>query len=474
MYAGDSLISSTPVTLHPGESRASLTYTPLQEGLQQYTVTVTPLDGEATTRNNRATFTTRVVQRNQQIMLLAASPHPDLATIRSILTQGEGRSISTFVQKDANTFYESARLAPLDTCDLIIMVGYPGLGAAQRDIDQITTIARAGTPLLFVLSTQTDLERLRIDFAGILPAIPQRTQMQFDEAAFTPTPAGLRHPVLDFPEPEWNTLPPLTFGTGRWNLTPDTQILGQASIRGVNLQAPFLVVRNRNGYRSAALLGAGSWRWLNLTQDPIATPRLWPQLLENLVQWLTAPDDNQPVRITPVASTFDRNESVLFTGQVYDESLRPVSEANVILDIIAPDGSQYPYTMQNAGNGRYRLSLETMPEGVYEYTARATRLGGHLGSDSGTFTVGIVGLEYRETRTNATLLRQIALRSGGQFFTPQTLHTLPSVLAADSLFSVKISSNTVDRALWQWPAMMIVVLVLLSTEWILRKRSGLV
>lgn len=474
LYEGDSLLTSQPVSLEPGESSTALSFTPGADGLRQFVVTVTALEGEASIQNNRATFTTRVLKRTQRVLLLAAAPHPDVAALRSLISQDGNREVHSFVQKNRTEFYEGSVPVTLDEYDLIVLAGYPGRGASRALASQWSSMASSGTPLLFVIGEQTDLELLMGEWSGFLPAAPQRDLMQFDEATFVPTLVGLQHPVLDLPEADWAALPPLMYGTGQWEVSPDALVLARASVRGVDLQAPMLVTRSRSGSRSAALLGAGTWRWLNLSQDPFAYPRLWPQVLENLVQWLTAPDDDRKVRVAPVTATFDGAEPVVFTGQVYDESLRPVSDADVTLDITAPDGAQYPYTLRSMGSGRYSLSLDILPEGAYSYAAQATRLDMPLGTDAGTFTVGALGLEFHDTHANAPLLRQIAYRSGGHFMAPAELAELPARLAADTSFAPEITIESRDRALWRWPVIVAVLLALLSLEWVLRKRNGLV
>lgn len=474
LYGRDRLITSVPVNLRPGETRIRLNHSPQAEGLQPYTVQVSVQENEASVINNQSSFTTRVLRRTQQILLVAAAPHPDVASISSILKRGDGRNVRTFVQRSPGSFYEGPLTVVADSCDLIVLVGYPGDNADSEDLAIFRRLAQEGMPLLFILSNQTSLEILRRSLADVLPAMPQQTRMPFDEASFTPTLNGLKHPILNFEQSGWAALPPLIFGTGRWGLGADAEVLGLASVRGVELDEPLLVVRNQDGHRSAMLLGSGTWRWLNLSEDPQTNARIWPQLLENMVQWLTAPENDQRVRVTPTASTFDGSESVMITGQVYDESLRPVSDAELTLDLVADDLREYPYTLQNEGGGRYSLTLESLPEGVYEYRAQAMRLGESLGSDQGSFSVATLGLEYRQMNTDAALLRQIALRSGGRYFTPATLADLPDMLASDSVFAPMITSDTTERELWRWPAMAMLILVLLSAEWILRKRNGLV
>ena len=474
LYGKDSLITSMSVNLGPGETRVTFTHSPNEEGLQTFTAQISVPENEDSVVNNRSSFTTRVLQRTQQILLVAAAPHPDVATISSILKRGDGRNVRTFVQRSPGNFYEGPLTVPADSCDLVVLVGYPGNDADLEDLAVIRQLAQDGMPLLFVLSNQTSLDILRQSLADVLPAMPQQTRMPFDEASFTPTLSGLKHPVLNLEHAGWTALPPLMFGTGRWSTSAGAEVLGLASVRGVELDEPLLVVSNQDNRRSAMLLGSGTWRWLNLSDDSQTNARIWPQLLENMVQWLTAPENNQRVRVTPTASTFDGSESVKITGQVYDESLRPVSDAELTLDLVADDLREYPYTLQNEGGGRYSLTLESLPEGVYEYRAHAMRLGESLGSDQGSFSVAPLGLEYRQMHTDAALLRQIALRSGGRYFTPATLEDLPDVLAADSSFAPMVTSDTTERELWRWPAMAMLILVLLSAEWILRKRNGLV
>ncbi|MCY4204644.1 MAG: carboxypeptidase-like regulatory domain-containing protein [Bacteroidetes bacterium] len=324
-----------------------------------------------------------------------------------------------------------------------------------------------------MLTRQTDLYRLQSMFASALPVLPNGRITLYDEAVLQLTQTGIRDPLLALPGALWQRLPPLTTTTGNWTVTSDSRILGQANLRGISLEQPLFVVRNRAGHRTAAILGSGTWRWLNLAGDPAEEPRIWPQLVENLIQWLTTPEDDRTVRVGPIQSSFDGNEPIIFSGQVYDESLNPIPDAVVTVEVTAPDGATYPYTMENAGNGRFDLRIDALPEGTYSYTAQATRMNASLGTDTGTFTVGSMNLEHRSTRSNETLLRQIAYQSGGHFLTDATLNTLPDKLASDSLFTSTTQIQTLDFDLRRIPWILGLAILLLGTEWIIRKRNGL-
>lgn len=477
LMRGAEVLGSQRVRLPNGSAEIpiDLAYAPTEEGLHQLRVVATQLDGEVTYRNNTETITVRVLQNKRRVLLLAAAPGPDLATITHLLRQDGQTEIISYVQKEPGIFYEGAFPSSLTDVDLILLAGYPGPGARSEEIEAIARGAEGGIPILFLVGRQTNMDAVR-DLGASLPIVPERRQPGFGEASIAVTPVGQQHPILDIPQQpaSLDHLPPLQYHQNPWEASLDARVLARVALRGVELSHPLLVVRNRAGNRSAALLGSGTWRWSNLPEDLEDYNTFWPALFDNLVQWLTTPEDNRPVRIQPVQDIFGGNDAIQFAGQVYDESLNPVSDASVVLNLTAPDGTRYPYQMEALASGRYVLDIGTLPEGSYAYEAVVSRRQEKLGRDSGAFTVGALTLEFKETRANAPLLRQIAHRSGGQFFTPASLHILGDVLAADSLFRpvTRDTSRTTD--LWRLPLFGVLVVLLLATEWILRKRWGLV
>ena len=472
------VLASAPVRLPEGtaEVPVDLSFTPEDEGFQQLTVAVTELPGEVTYRNNRESMTVRVLRGKQRVLLVAAAPGPDLSAVRQLLQQDGRAEITAFVQKGPGTFYEGRLPDALDAFDLIVLVGFPGRGAEGAAMSRLAEAAEAGTPLLFLLSRQTDVAAVRKHFADVLPAAPERTRPGFAEASFVATPGGEQHPILEIPQrpASFGALPPLHYNQSRWQPSPDARVLATIDVRGVRLDDPLLVVRRRAGQRSAALLGSGTWRWKNLPNDLDAYAGFWPALFSNLTQWLTTPEDDRRVRVEPVQELFSGSEAITFTGQVYDESLNPVSDARLDVTVTAPDGTTYPYTMEPLGNGRYVLDVGTLPEGTYAYRAGAERAGVALGDDNGSFAVGALTIEFRETRANAALLRQIAQRSGGAFLTPDRLDALPAALAAGGGFTPTFVESTRETELWTLPFFIAVVVILLTAEWVLRKRSGMV
>jgi hypothetical protein len=201
---------------------------------------------------------------------------------------------------------------------------------------------------------------------------------------------------------------------------------------------------------------------------------LWPSLYATTIEWLSSREDDRPVRVVPVRDLFEGGESVEFMGQVYDESLNPVSNATVEVTVTDTGGTAYPYVMQPFGNGRYSLDAGTFPEGTYRFEAHASVDERVLGSDDGAFAVGSLTLEYKETRANAALMRQIAQRSGGSFIDPGQIETFTQGLAARGAFAPVIVEREEEVELRRRYIFLALVIGLLTVEWLVRKRSGMV
>ena len=472
-------VAAEPVTLPDGtaEVPVDLAYTPTEPGLQRLTAQVAQLDGEVTYRNNERPITVRVLESRRRVLLLGAAPTPTVGAVRRLLSQNEDTEVAPFVPQRGGSFYQGDLPDDLSAFDVMILVGFPSAAVPLATVERVADAAADDMPLFFILDRQTDLQMLRQHFSSLLPVQLERIRSTYVEAALVPTEQGVQHPILAIPDMQsslWRQLPPLQYNESRWVASPDARVLSTTRVRGVELNDPLLTIRERAGQRTAALLGADSWRWSNLPEDLQAVAPVWPTLLGNTIEWVTTREDDRRVRIEPIRETFAGSERVSFTGQVYDESLNPVNDATVEINVEAPDGSRYPYAMNAVGNGRYVLDVGTLPAGSYRYAAEATREGTALGMDRGQFAVGSLTLEFRATRANAALMRQLAQRSGGTAFAPANADDLPIQLAQSETFAPVALQNERDRELWHVSWFLTAIIALLAAEWTLRKRRGMV
>ncbi len=464
----------------PGfETSTDLAFVPAEPGLFQYRIELTRLAGEATHRNNTELVSLQILDRKKNLFLVAGAPSPDVSSFIQMIETDTDTDLVVRVQRRSGSYFQGDFPRDhLDDIDLIMMVGFPTATTPEADIDALVRASEAGTPVLFVYDRAVDLRRVERKLSSVIPAHPTVIRSGHVDGSFIPTLAALQHAIFDLPDRKnmqrWRSLPPLSLNETQWETNTGTVILASTEIRGISLDNPILLAGKMGRRRSAAILASGLWRWRNVPAEYEADAQRWNELFSNLRQWLVVVEDDRLVRVAPASSELDEGESVVFGGQVYDENLRSVSDASVSLEVRGPSGESFPYSMQSLGNGRYIVDIGSLPQGVYAYSAAASRDGAQIGTDRGTFSVGSLSIEFRNPHADSRLMLQIASRSGGAAVFRGQIGDIPSILG--TLDSYAPVARIVERQirLWQRYPFLIVLIVCLSAEWFFRKRSGLV
>lgn len=476
---GAKVLARTHITLQEGtrEYSARLSYVPEGEGVKKYALRISELEGELTNANNRRAFLVRVLKSKLRVLILAGAPSPDLSIIKQTLREEKNLDVRSLTQKTPTTFYEGGNLkSMLDSADCLVTVGFPTAATTEATMEIVrTAVVQRFVPILFVNGKMVDERKLQA-MGSLLPFTssgPSSTeQLVFPE----PVPGQRHHPVLATQTDEgvesWKRLPPIFKLQTSYRVRPEATMLASVRINTVVTDEPLIAVRNLNRQKCLAVTGYGVWRWRLMAQGNAQTERLLSTFLSNSVRWLTTREDARPVRVSPTRQAFVQGEPVEFQAQVYDASARPVESAQVQVRA-RQDGREFDIVLRPVGNGRYEGSLEGLPRGDYTYRAVATLDGQLLGEDRGRFSVGELDLEFQDTRMNVQLLRQLAQRTGGEFYLPSEMERLRTALAGNKSFAPRVLRQTQERELWHWPVILVALTILLAAEWFVRKRNGM-
>ena len=129
----------------------------------------------------------------------------------------------------------------------------------------------------------------------------------------------------------------------------------------------------------------------------------------------------------------------------------------------------YEISLSGVGDGKYEGELQALEGGDYKYEGSAFYKNNLIGTDKGQFSVENFNLEQLETKIDEDFLKQLALKSGGQFITDSTLSSLETLLK----FPEKTKTESREWQLWNKLILLILAILLLGIEWFLRKRSGM-
>jgi len=459
------------------EYATRLLYMPEGEGTKKYIVSVSPLPGELTVSNNQKSFFAKVLKNRSRILLLAGGPGPDLTILKQTL--GEDRTITarSFTQRVPSGFYEGPLTQnTLDSSDCIITINFPTSTTTASTLEMLrNAVVEKGKPLFFISGPSINYQQLRI-FATVLPFGAEVGSMSEEYIFFEPSLSQKTHPILNLGSTEsfdaWKRLPPLFKTETVLRSKPEATVLGLCRVQNIVLQEPLILVRNINRQKSLAVAGYGLWRWRLMAQGSSSTSHVLATFLSNGIRWLTTREEGHPVKVVTSKEAFMQGEPVQFIGQVYDASARPVENAEI--RVAARQGErEFETTLRPIGSGRYEGVIDGVGPGDYTFHAEARAEAVPLGDDRGRFSVGELNLEFQDTRMNATLLRQLAYRSGGEFYMPNDVKRLSTALAAQPSFASRNVIRTTSLELWNWNYMLAAIVLLLSTEWVIRKRRGM-
>ena len=479
LMEGSAILDRRVISVQGGthEYLTKLFLEPKEEGVRKYSVKVSVLPGELTERNNSTSVFVKVLKSKLRVLIVAGAPSPDVAAVRQVLAIDEHMSVRTLIQKSPNEFYEGIFSRPaLDSADCLVVIGFPSLATSNNVLVQVRDILEQGRkPLLFLNSKSIDYSKLQM----LESFLPFRWSSQSASEVFVYPSINERYKLHALVNLEgtittetWQRLPPIFKTQTVFHAKPESEVLALVKLQNIVLNEPLVVTRSIGRRKLLAITGHGLWRWNMLSQGSADIQSFFPTLVTNAVHWLTTREDGKNVRVVPVKETFTTAEAVEFTGQVYDEQLRPVDGAEVSVELTGGQ-EQSRLVLNSIGNGMYEGSIDGIREGNYSYTAKASKDGKEYGRDKGKFSIGQLNVEFIETKLNKQLLEQLAYRTGGQYYDVTSAQEIMSDLTKDVKFQPKEVIQTSEIELWNWYYLAAVIVILFSVEWYMRKRSGM-
>lgn len=319
----------------------------------------------------------------------------------------------------------------------------------------------------------------------IAPPTSQSAVVTTDPFRVALTPAGTRHPITRLEQDPlrnrevWENLPMAdganrTLGAQPWATTLATH----PTLQGDDGPMPVIAVGEVGEGRTMALTTDSSWRW---TFDHIAqggTGRAYSAFWNSAVRWLIRDPELNLVQIELPQERTSPGDRVEAQVRFYNVDYSPAADAQVRLSLIRrPLDVQRMMEREVVASEDLRLDatgthtwsgvLET--PGIYEL--HASRLGETGAQHQGRELVLVLPPldELRDVRPRPDLLEAIAQATGG------THHRMTPARRSVPPFQPARVVEVDRRAvidLWNHPAILLLFVLLLGTEWWLRRRWG--
>lgn len=466
-------------------------------------------DGESFVANNSQFAFVDVKPGGGRVLYLEGQPRPEQTFIRRSLRRFPDLEITyRWLSQGSSDRWpiDLGTLVKPGRFDVIIIGDVPAAAIGNDQLESIATAVDRGTGLVAIggLQAFADGGYATSPLARVLPVQLASLQGQSQIAGNVTPKLTLLHPITSLAPSDsalaeqqavWDKLPSLV-GASR---------LGQPRVApGINVlletvdQSPLLVVGEYGAGRVAAFGGDSTWRWWRRGDDE-SHRRFWRQM----ILWLLNRDDDSSIELAIELSQRRFETGDLATWRVKHSAKR---ESKVNIQVVDAGGavteiSNETIVTQSApgrGNGNGGLAangtsdatgddqpsaqnvlqgpVPTLPAGIYRLRASIDQ--SDLVAEK-SFQVLDNDRELVRPFADLTYMNQLSAQtaaSGGASYLPSQIDELIDRIAELRLSSASpiVSKYRLgDSPATAWPLFLAIV-ALLSTEWILRRRWGLV
>jgi len=465
-------------------------FTPKEVGDYELRASVDPRSDEASKDNNAVAQRLRVIDSRVKVLYVETTPRWEFRYLQNTLLR-DRRLDAKFVLLEGDPSLAEGEQSPylakipptkddLFKFDLIIL---GDVAAKEFSPEQMTAleefVQKFGGSMLFIAGPRANPNT----YAGT--ALEQVLPVELDPSAAqqppTPssgvvmelTPQGRTNPLLKLTAGDADNLEAWRkFGKLYWTARvlrakPAAQVLmvdadaTRANRHGKQVLAAF----QQYGLGQVFYLGTdNTWRWRRNESESQHTA-LWGQLTQKLgLHHLLG--GSKRTQLTVDKQNYTTGERVSVYARLYGTDYSPIRastvEAGYTVRVAGTPGPQQDVVLRAVPDqaGMYRADFVALSPGVHQFTVR---------NDPSTlleFNVTEPKFESGETAMNESLLRQMAEASGGAYFREENLWQMPETIARKA----ERITTTIDGELWTSPLFFLLILIVGSTEWYLRKR----
>jgi len=427
-----------------------------ESGLQRYHLSLTRIEGEITLQNNVYDIYIDVLDARQKILMISAAPHPDISAIKQAIETNYNYEVEDYL---VDEFKES-----VDKYDLLILHQVPTLNKSLSNL--IGKVVNSKLPVLYILGARSRILTVNQLNTGV-DIISQTPE--FNESLPVINPDFELFVLSDETKMMLENFPPLSTPFGQYNMTPTASVLLWQRIGNVTTDLPLILFDQNLELKTGVIAGEGIWKWRMINYARNENHKAFNELILKFIQYLSLKDDRSFFRIQS-KNRFVENEPIEFEAEVYNKSYELINTPEVKLTITNEEGTDFPFNFGKRGKA-YWLNAGLFPPGNYSYLSRVV-VGNDTYTKYGEFSVEVMNIERISTIADHDLLYNLAEMHDGEMLLPAGIDQLKSLLdEREDIKPVVYSQkrfNELNNIYW----VLILIVLLLGTEWFVRKFHG--
>jgi len=476
----------------PGEVITSLSFVPSEVGQKRLSISVPQQVGENIVANNQINLSINVVRDKIRILMASGSPSMNYRFMRTALKSDPSIDLLSFVilrtpsdTLNVRTHEQSLIPFPVETLftkeltnfDIVIFDNFnyslylrpDYLESLRNFVKDGGGFAMIGGPNLFNegrngLSPMGDILPFRF--------VEEEFYRRDSPIGVRLSRAGAKHPMMrffdDFRENDadllrfWQEMPPLD-GINLMEAKRSSTVLIQSTD---GIPWPILTVSGYGKGRVLALTTDYAWKWYMGMVARGKGNQPYLRLVHSMIRWLTKDPSLDPFHIILPEMTASAGQEIDVRIQFHGEDPSKRSDAAVSFSVFNPEGVKMESKLKPTPQpGEYLVSFLPKTGGIYRIKVETPD--GHLEE-----SMVVAGpLERLDAAPDHDKLKKIAASTGGKYVSRGN-----DLFREIEGYAQKAEKRFVEETrlpMWATPLVMAIVLGLLSSEWYLRRRWGL-
>ncbi|CAD0007934.1 hypothetical protein [Flavobacterium salmonis] len=447
---GNSVVAREKVSFSPSKKTASLNVLlPADKvGLQIFRANISSNVKEKNSYNNIKNFAVEVIDQKSTIAIVSTINHPDVGALK--------RSIETNAQRKVIL----AKPNEIDKLnDVSVLVLYQPNGSFKPIFDNNKL---AGTNSFIITGNNTDFNFLNqkqnnlvFKMSGQREDYLSEFQSQFN--------------LFAIENIAFENFPPLQNLFGSISTSGNVSVLLSSKIRNVSTNAPLLAFAENQGKRTAFLLGENSWKWRLQSHIDNQSFEKYDVFVDKIIQYLATSASKKSLVVTH-ESFYNSGEAIVINAQYFNKNYEFDEKARLTITVTNAKTKQSKNYDLLKGNNSFSVNLDGLAAGKYNFTVKELNSNTSYASH---FEILDFDIEKQFVNPDVQKLKQLALQTNGKaFFENQADDLIQTLLENKEYKSIEKNISTKTPIIdWVW--LLVLLAVLLTTEWFVRKYNGM-
>ena len=267
----------------------------------------------------------------------------------------------------------------------------------------------------------------------------------------------------------FENFPPLENLFGTITTNGNVSVLLSSKIRNVATNAPLLAFTENQGKRTAFLLGENSWKWRLQSHIDNQSFKKYDVFIDKIIQYLASTTSKKSLVVTH-ESFYNSGEAIVINAQYFNKNYEFDEKARLTITVTNAQTKQAKNYDLLKGNNSFAVNLDGLSTGKYNFTVKELNTNT---SYSSHFEILDFDIEKQFVNPDVIKLKQLALQTNGKaFFEDQEDDLIQHLLENKEYKSIEKNVST-KTPLIDWVWLLILIAIVLTAEWFVRKYNGL-